>query len=57
MFGFQPFEPPGLLGACQVRRSLFREREEVPRVATGEKGALTTYGKTGQRPELDRRRT
>ena len=25
--------------------------------ATGEKGALTTYGKTGQRPELDRRRT
>jgi len=25
--------------------------------ATGEKGALTTYGKTGQRPEFDRRRT
>src|SRR5437764_2100066 len=25
--------------------------------ATGEKGALTTYGKAGQRPELDRRRT
>jgi benzoyl-CoA-dihydrodiol lyase len=25
--------------------------------ATGEKGALTLYGKAGQRPELDRRRT
>ena len=25
--------------------------------ATGEKGALTLYGKAGQRPQFDRRRT